>query len=188
MNQFKKRLEEQTPISPIQTKRIKHAVLHKKNNKRNARLIPLAASLLFGILVIAGSFLLLPNEEPSPPDTGTSPSITDERGQVASYLETGEEHYLAGVPPEMILKTYLFTKEKDGSMAPEVEALAIQEFDIQWTNDLTYHEQKFEEMLQHVTASIDHNHARMHIKSMDIPFITVEFQKENDVWRISKIE
>ena len=188
MNQFKKRLEEQTPISPAQTQRIKHAVLHKKNAKRNARLIPLAASLLFGILVVVGSFMLLQNEGHSPSDPGTTSVITDEGEKVEHYLETGEERYLVGVSPEMILKTYLFTKEPDGSTAPEVNALALEEFAIQWPNDLTYHEQKFEEMLQHVPASIDHNHARMHIKSMDIPFITVEFQKENDVWRISKIE
>ena len=188
MNEFKKRLEEQTPISSAQRQRIKQGVLQKKKNSRKTRLMPLAASFLFGILVLAGSFMLLTKEEPSSLDTGISSSVTDEREQVASYLETGEEHYLAGVSPEMVLKTYLFTKEPDGSTAPEVNALALEEFAIKWPYDLIYHEQKFEEMLQHVTASIDHTHARMHIKGWDIPFITVEFQKVNDVWKISKIE
>ena len=188
MNEFKKRLEEQTPISPAQRQRIKQGVLQKKKNSRKTRLMPLAASFLFGILVLAGSFMLLTKEEPSSLDTGISSSVTDEREQVASYLETGEERYLAGISPEMVLKTYLFTKEPDGSTAPVVNALALEEFAIKWPYDLIYHEQKFEEMLQHVTASIDHNHARMHIKGWDIPFITVEFQKVNDVWKISKIE
>lgn len=187
MNQFKKYLEEQTPISPSQKQRIKNTVLCKKNNKRHARFMPMVVSFMFGIAVIAGCFMLLLNKETAPIETGTS-SITDEREQVEVYLETGDERYLEGVSPETILKTYLFTKERDGSSTPEVKALALEEFVIQWPYELTYHEEKFNEMLEYVPASIDHNYARMHIKGWDIPFITVEFRKVDEVWKISNIE
>lgn len=348
MNQFKKQLIEQTPISPSQKQRIKNTVLSGKNNKRSARFMPLVASIMFGIIVIVGSFMLLlgdssptktgtsiqleltsiydvmvddskplspknrqvsnqdlyyydesnrvfqkrnfnvftsvyagdlqtgdlvkvlrsgneepligniiatPNDEvgmkngelyindkrfnqylfagmeatvfedyggkvpeiqlPEKVDSGyiiasydwvNSPiiiaeqsssllkiehiqrSATDEQEQVANYLESGDEGYLVGVSPEMILKTYLFTLGEDGSRAPEVKALALSQFEIKWPNDLTYHEEKFNEMLEVLPAYINKGTASMHIKGWDIPFITVEFQKVNDVWKISKIE
>ncbi|WP_431026828.1 S26 family signal peptidase [Lysinibacillus sp. LZ02] len=115
-------------------------------------------------------------------------SSTDEQEQMASYLETGDEQYLIGVSPEMVLKTYLFTESDDHNTVPTVKALALKEFSIVWPYDLAYHEEKFEEMLSHVPASIYQGTASMHIKGWDIPFVTVEFQKINDVWKISKIE
>ena len=122
-----------------------------------------------------------------PPSEEISTSL-DEQEQITRYLETGDETYLVGVSPEMILKTYAFTINPDGSKSPEVKALAAEEFNITWPYDLAYHQEKFDEMLQHVFANIDGGKARMHIKSLDIPFITVEFEKINDVWKITKIQ
>lgn len=126
-------------------------------------------------------------EPPNQTTEGISTSF-DEREQMARYLETGDETYLVGVSPEMILKTYVFTIDVDGSKSPEIQALALEQFDIQWQYDLAYHEDKFEEMLQHVQASIYQGKGHMHIKGWDIPFITVEFERVNDVWKITKIE
>ncbi|WP_332650027.1 S26 family signal peptidase [Lysinibacillus sp. 54212] len=348
MNRFKKQLIEETPISPSQKQRIKNAVLSRKGTKRNARIMPLVASVMFGIIVIVGSFMLLTGDL-APTKTGTSPQIeltsiygvmvddtksvspenrqvsnldlyyydesnglfqkgnfnvftsvpegdlhigdlvkvhrseneelligniiatpndrveikngelyindkrfnqylfagmdatafeandgkvpviklpekvdsgyiissydwvttplvlaeqasalfkiehiqrpsTDEREQVANYLESGDEGYLVGVSPEMILKTYLFTLGEDGSRAPEVEVLALSQFEIEWPSDLAYHEEKFDEMLEAVPANVYKDTASMHIKGWDIPFITLEFTRENDVWKISKLE
>ena len=43
-------------------------------------------------------------------------------------------------------------------------------------------------MLQHVFSSTNNGKGRMHIKGWDIPFITVEFEQVNDVWKITKIQ
>ena len=43
-------------------------------------------------------------------------------------------------------------------------------------------------MLQHVVANIDGDKARMHSKGRDIPFITVEFENINGVWKITNIQ
>lgn len=348
MNHFKKQLIEQTPISSSQQQRIKHAVLSRKEAKRHARIMPLVASIMFGLIVIMGSLLLLLNEDFSKTKTGTpapfnmtsiydvivddskpispdnmqvsnedlyyydesnrifqkqnftvftsaykgslqigdlvkvqkseneepligniiatqndkvemiggelyinnkrfnqysfagmdakvfkeyggklpeiqlpdkvdsgyiiasydwinSPILLaeqasalfkvehiqrfpiDEREQMANYLQSGDEGYLVGVSPETILKTYLFTIEEDGTRAPEVKALALSQFEIQWPYDLKYHQKKFDEMLEFVSATINNDTAWMHIKGWDIPFITVEFNKVGGVWRISKI-
>lgn len=122
-----------------------------------------------------------------PPSEEISTSLS-EQAQIARYLETGDETYLVGVSPEMILKTYVFTINADGSKSPEVKALSVEEFNITWPYDLTYHQQKFDEMLYHVPANIDEKKARMHIKGWDIPFITVEFEQVNNIWKITKIE
>ena len=122
-----------------------------------------------------------------PPSQEISTSFS-EKEQITRYLQTGDETYLVGISPEMILKTYVFTINVDGSKSPEVEALAVEEFNITWPYDLAYHQEKFDEMLQHVPASIDGGKARMHIKGWDIPFITVEFENRNDVWKITNIQ
>ena len=122
-----------------------------------------------------------------PPSQKISTSLSEQE-QIARYLETGDETYLVGVSPEKILKTYVFTINNDGSKSPEVKALAVENFNITWPYDLAYHQEKFEEMLQHVVANIDGGKARMHIKGWDIPFITVEFENINDVWRITNIQ
>ena len=122
-----------------------------------------------------------------PPSQGISTSLSEQE-QIARYLETGDETYLVGVSPEMILKTYVFTINADGSKSPEVKALAVEEFNITWPYDLAYHQEKFDEMLHNVFASIDNEKGHMHIKGWDIPFITVEFEKINDVWKITKIQ
>lgn len=123
--------------------------------------------------------------EPSSQDISTS---LGEQEQIARYLETGDETYLVGVSPEMILKAYVFTINADGSKSPEVKTLAMEDFNITWPYDLAYHQEKFDEMLQHVVANTDGGKARMHIKGWDIPFITVEFENRNDVWKITNIQ
>ena len=122
-----------------------------------------------------------------PPSKDISTSLSEQE-QIARYLETWDETYLVGVSPEMILKTYVFKINADGSKSPEVKALAVEEFNITWPYDLAYHQEKFDEMLHNVFANIDGGKARMHIKVWDIPFITVEFEKINDVWKITKIQ
>ena len=122
-----------------------------------------------------------------PPSEDISTSLSEQE-QITRYLETGDETYLVGVSPEMILKIYVFTINADDSKSPEVKALATEEFTITWPYDLAYHQEKFDEMLQHVSANIDEGKGRMHIKGWDIPFITVEFEQVNGVWKITKIE